>query len=131
MRASLSGQAASRGWPAAIAFLLTAFLILSLGIQAADGAPRLALPVAAQKAREFASQTCTGDAHCVRSGVLNCLRERPRVAFCRIFVRRDTRFQGAYRCSRLIRLAPVRARSAKVTGVGAWSCLQSSGRDRR
>jgi hypothetical protein len=105
--------------------VLAVAIALALTPGTAGSAPRLALPVAAEKARDYVKRTCSRDIHCVRSGVLNCHRKRPRVAFCRVFIRRDTRFQGRYQCSRLIRLAPSSARTARVTGLGAWSCPDS------
>ena len=85
-------------------------------------ATSLRIPVAERKAVEFAKRTCHRDVNCVRSGVRNCRRDKPRVVFCRIFIRRDTAHQGRYECTRLIRLAPASARTARVTGVGSWSC---------
>jgi len=107
---------------ALVGAMLAVAVALALTAGTAGSAPRLALPVAAEKARDFVKRTCSRDVHCVRSGVLNCHRQRPRVAFCRVYIRRDTRAQGGYRCSRLIRLAPSSAHTARVTGLGGWSC---------
>ncbi|HEX6228051.1 MAG TPA: hypothetical protein VFZ41_01155 [Solirubrobacterales bacterium] len=83
---------------------------------------RLPIPLAAQKAAVFAKRTCAHDESCVRSGVSNCRRKSRRVVLCRIFLRRRTVVQGKYQCSRLIRLAPLSTRRAKVTGIGRWNC---------
>jgi len=89
----------------------------------AGAAQTLTIPVAAKKAHGYADRTCARDRHCIRHGVLNCRRQGPHVVICRIFDERDTRVQGRYECSRLIRFAldPETGR-APITGLGRWHC---------
>jgi hypothetical protein len=55
--------------------------------------------------------------------VLNCRRDAPRVAFCRIFLQRHTKAQGRYTCNRLIRLSmDPKTHRIPVTGLGRWHC---------
>lgn len=86
-------------------------------------ARKLAVPVASHRAAAFAKRTCTHDDSCIRYGVSNCRRQRARVVLCRVFIRRSTKVQGHYRCTRLVRLSLIRGtRHARVTGVGSWRC---------
>jgi hypothetical protein len=95
---------------------------LATAAVAAAAVVKLPVPVAAQKAETFAKRTCAHDQSCVRSGVSNCRRAGQRVVFCRIFLSRNTAVQGRYECTRLVRLAPVSANHARVTGLGSWDC---------
>ncbi len=89
----------------------------------AGAAAKLPIPVASERAAAFAASTCERDESCAKHGVANCRRQRARVVLCRVFLVRDTEVQGRYRCSRLVRLGPVRGgRHAKVTGLGRWHC---------
>jgi hypothetical protein len=92
----------------------------------AIAAGKLPIPVAAKRAAAFAKRTCDHDESCVRSGVANCKRQKPRVVLCRIFIRRHTDAQGRYHCTRLVRLIPAhksdRPKHAKVNGLGHWQC---------
>jgi len=107
-------------------WLLVAGLLaaaLAFGAQPAAAGQKLRIPTAAEKAAAFAERTCAHDASCVRHGVSGCRRQRRRVALCRIFIRRNTRVQGKYRCSRLVRLSLIPGtRHARVSGLGSWRC---------
>jgi hypothetical protein len=106
---------------------------LSLGIASVAALAVFALPAAAagdlsisaaaEKSAVFAEHTCAHDKLCVDHGVSNCYRQRARVVFCRIVIRRHTEAQGKYRCSRLIRLGfDPRTNRVPVTGLGRWHC---------
>jgi hypothetical protein len=83
----------------------------------------LTIPRASERATDFAKRTCANDRHCVDSGAGNCRRHSPHIVFCRTYLRRDTKVQGSYRCSRLVRLAlDPKTHRVPVTGVGRWSC---------
>ena len=86
-------------------------------------APKLSIDSATERSERFAERICDRDRNCIRHGVLNCNRQSPRVVLCRIFDERDTRVQGRYECSRLIRVAldPASGR-VPVTGLGRWQC---------
>ncbi len=96
--------------------------MLALPAESLGGA-KLPLPAASEKAAEFAENTCHRDEGCTGHGVSNCHRERARLAFCHIYIKRSTQVQGKYKCTRLIRLALIpHTRHAKVTGLGHWHC---------
>lgn len=98
-------------------------VILALAPPLASAAVKLTIPAAREKSATFAEHTCAHDKSCVGHGVLNCRRHSLHVAFCRIYLRRDTEVQGSYRCSRLIRLAiDPRTHRVPVTGLGRWNC---------
>jgi hypothetical protein len=83
----------------------------------------LAVPRASERAADFAKRTCANDRHCIESGVSNCRRHTPHIVFCRTYLRRDTRIQGSYKCSRLVRLAlDPKTHRVPVTGVSRWAC---------
>jgi hypothetical protein len=100
-------------------------LVATLAIQprSALAGPKLSIDAAAERSARFAERTCDRDRNCVRHGVLNCRRQSRRVVLCRIFDERETRIQGRYECSRLIRVAldPASGR-VPVTGLGRWQC---------
>ena len=104
--------------------LAAAVLCATLALPAESmGGARLPLPAASEKAAEFAERTCSHDEGCTGHGVSSCRRDRARLAFCRIYIRRSTPVQGKYRCTRLVRLALIpHTRHAKVTGLGHWRC---------
>jgi hypothetical protein len=110
--------------PIACIALVACVALVAVGEAGAAG--KLPIPVAAERAKAFAEQTCRHDDNCARSGVNNCKRQAPRVALCRIFLHRRTAAQGHYRCTRLIRLVPAHnkphPKHAKVNGVGRWQC---------
>ena len=90
---------------------------------AASAATTLSIPAAREKSAQFAESTCAQDQSCIRNGVLNCRRDSPRVAFCRIFLQRHTKAQGHYTCNRLIRLSmDPKTHRIPVTGLGRWHC---------
>jgi hypothetical protein len=99
-------------------------LLTVLGTTTALAAgPKLRIDRAAERSAEFAERTCDRDRNCVRHGVSNCRRQSRRIVICRIFDERDTRAQGRYLCSRLIRLAlDPETRFVPVTGLGRWRC---------
>jgi hypothetical protein len=105
---------------------LAATLALCAGLAVLAGpaaALRLEIERASDRSVDFAQQTCRRDKHCVRAGVVNCRRQSPHVALCRIFDERRTPVQGRYRCERLIRLTlDPRSRRLPVTGLGRWRC---------
>ena len=105
---------------------LGAALLVSAALAAtAVPAAALELPLerAEQRSLDFAERICARDKHCVRFGVLNCRRQGPKVALCRIFDERRTPAQGRYRCERLIRLSlDPRTQRLPVTGLGDWHC---------
>jgi hypothetical protein len=106
---------------AAIVALCVALLVLPAASPAAG--PKLPIGTAAERSARFAERTCDRDRNCVRHGVLNCRRDSRRVVLCRIFDERDTRAQGRYECSRLIRVAlEPRTGRVPVTGLGRWHC---------
>ena len=89
----------------------------------AAAAVRLDVPTAERRAAEFAERTCANDKSCAGSGVSNCRRQSPHIVLCRIYLRRHTRAQGRYECSRLARFAiDPKTRRVPVTGVGRWHC---------
>jgi len=100
-----------------------AALVLLAAVALPANAVVLTVPAAKKKARTFAASTCKRDRNCVRSGVVGCRRNRPHVAYCRIFLRRHTEVQGRYVCRRLVRLGIGHKTSrVRVTGVGRWNC---------
>jgi hypothetical protein len=107
---------------ACVIALAAACIVAAGGAEAASAKPRLSVPLAKDKSGDFAARTCSHDENCVRSGVLNCRRERRLVVFCRIFVRRDTAHQGRYACNRLIRVSLPARQRPRVTGIGGWHC---------
>jgi hypothetical protein len=89
----------------------------------AASALKLEIERASDRSVDFAEQTCARDKLCVRSGVLNCRRQAPRVVLCRIFDERKTQVQGRYRCERLIRLSlDPKSLRLPITGLGRWHC---------
>jgi len=97
--------------------------VLALSTQVAGAAATLSIPAAREKAASFAKSTCAQDQSCIRNGVLNCRRDSPHVAFCRIFLQRHTEAQGRYTCNRLIRLSmDPKTHRIPVTGLGRWHC---------
>ena len=97
--------------------------LLSTTTAPAAAALRLSIPDAEEKSRTFAKNTCESDERCIRYGVANCRRQRPRVVLCRIYDERHTKLQGRYRCHRLIRLGlDPRTHRIPVTGLGRWHC---------
>ena len=102
---------------------LAALLTLALFAPLASAAATLTIPAAREKSAQFAERTCAQDQSCIRNGVLNCRRDAPRVAFCRIFLQRHTQAQGRYTCNRLIRLSmDPKTHRIPVTGLGRWHC---------
>jgi hypothetical protein len=102
---------------------VASFAALSTLAIAAVAAGDLPISTAAEKSAVFAENTCSQDKHCVAHGVSNCYRQRPRVVFCRIVIRRHTPAQGSYRCSRLVRLGfDPKTHRVPVTGLGRWHC---------
>ncbi len=100
-----------------------AALVLLATLALPAGATEISVPAAKEKARSFATNTCKRDESCVRSGVLNCRRDRAHVAYCRIFLRRHTQVQGRYVCRRIVRLgASHKTGRVTVTGLGRWHC---------
>ena len=99
------------------------FAALAVAPASAVAGQKLATDAAAERSARFAERTCDRDRNCVRHGVLNCRRQSRRVVLCRIFDERETRTQGRYECSRLIRVAldPASGR-VPVTGLGSWHC---------
>lgn len=84
---------------------------------------KLSIPDAESRSLAFAKNTCERDERCIRYGVANCRRLRPRVVLCRIFDERHTAVQGRYRCHRQIRLSlDPRTHRIPVTGLGRWHC---------
>lgn len=105
---------------AAAATVLVVFATLA---PTADASAWLSIPAAREKSAQFAESTCAQDQSCIRNGVLNCRRDSPRVAFCRIFLQRHTKAQGRYTCNRLIRLSmDPKTHRIPVTGLGRWHC---------
>jgi hypothetical protein len=105
-----------------LASAVLATLALPPAIALAGGA-KLSIDAASERSARFAERICGRDRNCVRHGVLNCKRQSRRVVLCRVFDERDTRAQGRYECSRLIRVAldPASGR-VPVTGLGRWQC---------
>ena len=99
-------------------------LCAATGALAAPAAAlRLEIDRATERSLDFAERTCTRDHQCIRSGVLNCRRQAPKVVLCRIFDERRTHVQGRYRCERLIRLSlDPRTQRVPITGLGRWHC---------
>ena len=110
---------ASRSVILASAILAT----LALPPGSAPAGSKLSIDAASERSARFAERICDRDRNCVRHGVLNCKRQSRRVVLCRVFDERDTRAQGRYECSRLIRVAldPATGR-IPVTGLGRWQC---------
>jgi len=106
-----------------VGIALCALLTVLATSTALAAGPKLRIDRAGERSARFAERTCDRDRNCVRHGVLNCRRQARRVVICRVFDERDTRAQGRYECSRLIRvaLAPASRRVA-VTGLGRWHC---------
>ena len=118
----------SRRWPSVASRSLTAAVALcavaiALPVATSLAGPKLPIGTAAERSARFAERICKRDRNCVRHGVLNCRRQSRRVVICRIFDERDTRAQGRYECSRLIRVAldPASGR-VPITGLGRWHC---------
>jgi hypothetical protein len=103
---------------------MAAILVAALALcPVAGAATTLSIPAAREKAAQFAESTCAQDQSCIRNGVLNCRRDTPHVAFCRIFLQRHTKAQGRYTCNRLIRLSmDPKTHRIPVTGLGHWHC---------
>jgi hypothetical protein len=102
---------------------VAALATLSVLAMPAGAAGDLSISAAAEKSAVFAEHTCAHDDQCVGHSVSNCYRQRPRVVFCRIVIRRHTDAQGKYRCSRLIRLGfNPKTHRIPVTGLGRWHC---------
>jgi hypothetical protein len=98
---------------------------LLLAVTGPQALAAIELPIsrAAEKSALFADHTCAHDKHCVGHGVSNCHRQRPRIVFCRIVLRRSTPTQGRYRCTRLVRLGmDPKTHRVPVTGLGHWQC---------
>ncbi len=89
----------------------------------AGASVKLSADRAAKRSASFAERTCDRDRYCVRHAVLNCRRQARRAVLCRILDERDTRAQGRYACSRLIRVSlDPAANRASITGLGRWHC---------
>jgi hypothetical protein len=109
--------------PRPIGLCLATAAILAVLACSAFGAVRLTIPVATKRATDFAARTCASDHRCIGSGVTNCRRQSPHIVFCRTYLKRNTRVQGGYECTRLIRLAiDPKTHRVPVTGVGRWDC---------
>ena len=99
---------------------LAMFLSVSLP---AEGAAKLPIHAAREKALTFAENICAHDKSCANAGVKNCRRLSDRIVLCRIFDHRKTDKQGNFVCTRLVRLAlKPGSHRVSVTGVGDWSC---------
>lgn len=97
--------------------------LFAIAAPLASAAVKLTIPAAREKSATFAKHTCAHDDSCVGNGVLNCRRHSLHIVFCRIYLRRDTKVQGGYRCDRLIRLGiDPKTHRVPVTGLGRWHC---------
>jgi hypothetical protein len=107
----------------AIGLWLALCAVLAVLAPPASAGVKLSVQRASDKAYLFARHVCAHDPNCERYGVTSCRRQSMRVVLCRIFDDRDTRVQGKYRCTRLVRIAYDPAiRRVVVTGVSDWDC---------
>jgi hypothetical protein len=103
--------------------LITSLAMFLLVALPAEGADKLPIPAAREKALTFAENICAHDKSCANAGVQSCRRLSDRIVLCRIFDHRKTEKQGNFVCTRLVRLAlKPGSHRVSVTGVGDWSC---------
>ena len=104
--------------PRPIGLVLATGAILAVLACSAFGAVRLTIPVATQ--RGPTSPPAPAQATTAASAGRHQLpATEPDIVFCRTYLKRNTRVQGGYECTRLIRLAiDPKTHRVPVTGVG-------------